>query len=95
MIVAELSLIPVGVGASVSKYVKAALREIEDSGLNVERGAMSTTIEAENLSTLLKAVEKAHEAVFTAGAKRVVTSIKIDERRDKKLSIKSKINALK
>jgi len=95
MIVAELSVIPLGVGASVSKYVKAAMRELEDSGLNIEVGAMSTTIEAENLSTLLNVVEKVHDAVFTAGAKRVVTSVKIDERRGKKLNIKSKINALK
>ncbi len=81
---------------SVSNYVKAALDELEkDKKIRVKPGAMGTIIEAENLHDLFNAVEKAHEAVFRLGVKRVVTEIKIDDRRDKKASIEKKINALK
>ena len=36
-----------------------------------------------------------HEAVFDAGAMRVLTTVKIDERRDKPSSISSKVEAVK
>jgi len=36
-----------------------------------------------------------HEAVLDCGVKRVVTTIKIDERRDKASSISSKVEAVK
>lgn len=96
MIIAELSVVPLGTTSpSVSKYVKTALEELKRSGVKFEVGAMSTTIETENLETLFSAVKMAHEAVFTAGAKRVVTTLKIDDRRDKDASIISKLEALK
>jgi uncharacterized protein (TIGR00106 family) len=95
MIVAELSVVPVGSGTSVSGFVKAVLDVLEKEGVKFELHAMGTVIEAEDLKTLLFAVEKAHEAVFAEGAKRVITTLRIDDRRDKEISIKSKINAVK
>ncbi len=95
MIVAELSVVPLGKDVSISKYVKAALEALKRANLKYEAGAMSTTIEAKNLDELFDAVEMAHEAVFRMGAKRVVTTLKIDDRRDKTLSITSKLGAIR
>ena len=95
MIVAEFSVIPLGEGSSVSRYVKAAVKELKGPGIKVEPSAMGTVIEANDLRTIFDAVERAHEAVFAAGIQRVVTELKIDERRDKELSIQSKLEALK
>ncbi len=94
-VVAELSVVPLGVGPSVSKYVKEALKELRSSGVRVEPGAMGTIIEADDMDKLLEAVKRAHEAVFRAGAIRVVTTLRIDDRRDKELSIESKLAAIK
>lgn len=94
-IIAELSVIPIGLGPSVSKYVKEAIRELKSSNVRVELSSMGTILEADNIDDLLEAVKRAHEAVFKAGAVRVVTTLKIDERRDKKLTIESKLEALK
>jgi len=96
MIIAEFSVIPLGTkDTGVSEYVKAALEVLEkEDRIKVKSGAMGTVIEAENLEKLFKAIEQAHEAVFSAGAKRVVTEIKIDDRRDKEASIEGKIEAL-
>lgn len=80
MVVAEFSVVPV-VSGSLRPYVKAALAEIERSGLKFEVGAMGTTLEGE-LDDILAAIRRAHQAVMAAGAGRLVTSIKIDERRD-------------
>ncbi|MBN2518617.1 MAG: MTH1187 family thiamine-binding protein [Candidatus Altiarchaeota archaeon] len=94
-IVAELSVVPLGVGPSVSKYVKEAIRQLKSGNVRVELGAMGTVLEADDMDDLLEAVKMAHEAVFRAGAVRVVTTLKIDERRDKNLSIESKLKAIK
>jgi len=71
------------------------VKSLDGSGLKTMHGPMSTSLEAENLDLLLAAVRQAHEAVFSAGARRVVTTVKIDDRRDKKHSMASKMDAVK
>jgi uncharacterized protein (TIGR00106 family) len=93
-VVADLSIMPVGEGTSLSKYVKRAVEELKRSGLKVDVGAMSTSVEAENTEELFRAFERAKEALFEMGAKRVYMVIKIDERRDKPISIESKKSAV-
>lgn len=78
MVVAEFSVIPATSG-SLRPYVEAAIEEIRKSGLRFEVDAMGTTVEGE-LDAVLEAVKAAHRAVLAAGAGRVVTSIKIDDR---------------
>ena len=80
MVVAEFSVFPV-VEGSLRPYVKTALAEIDKAGLAHEVGAMGTTLEG-SLDEVLAAIKNAHRAVLAAGAVRVVTSIKIDERKD-------------
>jgi uncharacterized protein (TIGR00106 family) len=97
MIIAELSIIPVGTKTTaVGKYIKAALAELEkQGGIRAKPEAMGTVIEAENLGDLFSAVEKAHNSLFGLGVQRVVTEIKIDDRRDKEATIESKTAALR
>lgn len=95
MIIAQLSIAPVGKEVSVSKYVKLVLETLKKEQVKFEINAMSTVIETADLNTLFDVVEKAHNAVLAAGAERVITELKIDDRRDKDATITSKLNALK
>ncbi len=95
MIIAQLSIAPVGKEVSVSKYVKLVLETLKKEQVKFEINAMSTVIETDDLQTLFDVVEKAHNAVLAAGAERVITELKIDDRRDKDATITSKLNALK
>ncbi len=92
--IVEFSVIPVGGGVSVSEFLVPALKELERRGIRYEVTAMSTIFEAESIKEALKAVEEAHEAVFKTGIKRVITSIRIDDRRDKRVSMKDKVESL-
>lgn len=94
MIVARLSIAPLDKGISVSKYVKIALNEIKKSGLHYEINAMSTVIEAEDIESLMDVVKKAHQAVVDMGSNRIITDLKIDDRRDKEHTIKRKLKSL-
>lgn len=95
MIVADVSVVPIGEGTSVGRFVRRAVEALEASGLRVMPGPMSTSVEAHTLDELFAAVRMAHEAVVGAGAKRVLTTIKIDERLDREHTMASKLEAIR
>jgi len=94
MIIAEFAIFPTSEGISVSKYVKEVIKVIESSGLKHETGGMSTTIEAPDLDTLFKVIEKAHDVLVEMGAKRIHIDLRIDHRLDTDATIESKLKAL-
>lgn len=83
MVVAEISIIPIGTGSpGVSRYVAAAVAELEASGLRCTLHPMGTTVEAESAGPVYAALARAQEAAFEAGLQRIYTVVKVDERRD-------------
>ena len=92
----EINIIPMGTPtSSVSKYVGKALRVLKkEKRINYELTAMGTIIETESLDLLLKIAKKMHLAEFSEKIRRVVTTIKIDDRRDKKSNIKEKVDSV-
>ena len=96
MAVVSISVIPLGTQSpSVGDYIRACvdvLKEYPD--LMVEPTPMSTVVEGD-LGRILEAVHRMHETSFTVGALRVVTHVIIDDRRDKPLTIQSKLGALR
>lgn len=96
MALVEVSVIPVGTPTpSVSQYIARAVKVLEgEKDIKYELTAMGTIIEGD-LKQVLTLVRKMHEAVFNAGVMRVVTTIKIDDRRDKASSMSSKMESLK
>jgi uncharacterized protein (TIGR00106 family) len=90
MAVAEISVVPVGTAnASISNYVVDALRIVKASGLKYELSSMGTNVEGD-VASILALVGRVHDACFKAGAVRVLTTLKIDDRKDKALSIEGK-----
>ncbi|MCX7769623.1 MAG: MTH1187 family thiamine-binding protein [Proteobacteria bacterium] len=94
MAIMEISVVPIGVGSSVSNYVAKCVEVIKRSGLSYEVTAMGTIVEGE-VDKLLELASIVHKVPFEMGAKRVLTNIKIDERVDKKSTIKSKVLSVK
>jgi len=94
MIISQLSIAPIGEGVSVSKYVKTALEVLKRNNVKFKTNDMATIIETRDLETLFRAVKEAHNAVIESGAKRVITELKIDDRRDKNIKMGSKVKAI-
>jgi uncharacterized protein (TIGR00106 family) len=83
MAIAAVSISPVGVGVSVSRYVAAAIAVLEaQDRVRWQLDSMFTTLEGEP-ADLFAVIAAMQEAVFEAGAMRVGTVIKMDERRDR------------
>ncbi len=96
MAMVEVSIVPVGTDSpSVSQYVALALKVLQaEKDLKYELTAMGTILEGD-LGRLLTVVRKMHQSVLDTGVKRVVTTVKIDERRDKASSITGKVASVK
>ena len=94
MIISQLSIAPIGKGTSLSRYVKIVINILKKNNIKFKINDMGTVIETSNLITLFNIVEQAHTAVINSGAKRVITELKIDDRRDKDARIGNKISAL-
>ena len=96
MAIAEVSVVPLGTKTpSVSQYVARAVRILEqEKDIKYEMTAMGTII-AGDLDRILAVVKKMHEGTFGEGVVRVLTTVKIDDRRDKAQGMKEKMNSLK
>lgn len=95
MIISQLSISPIGEGTSLSDFVKKAIDVFKKHQVRFQITDMATIIETEDLDTLFKIVKEAHDAVVNAGAMRVITELKIDDRKDKNVVLGDKITAVK
>jgi uncharacterized protein (TIGR00106 family) len=95
MIIMDISVVPIGTSSpSVSEYVAKVQEALKNAGYITHLHAMGTVIEDKNFDRILGAIKLAHEEAFRAGALRVVTTVKIDERRDKEGSVKQKLESV-
>jgi len=94
MIIASLAIFPTSEGASVSRYVREAIKVIESSGLKSVTGGMNTTIESPDLTTLFEVIQKAHKKMADMGARRIHIDLNVDHRLDKDASILSKLQSI-
>jgi uncharacterized protein (TIGR00106 family) len=94
MIVADISVSVLGENSSISPFVRIAVEALKRSGLKTIPGPSGTGIEAATIDEILAAVRAAHMAVVDAGAKRVVTTLKIDDRRDRPATLETKLRAI-
>ena len=94
MAVADISVVPwYPVAKEEEGYamVDKAIKVIQASGLKYEVGAMSTSVEG-SLPDILALVQKIHQTIFSLGVDRVLTNLRIDEKKSGPLTIESKVN---
>lgn len=95
MAVAQVSVVPVGTaGASISHHVAHCLDVLDATGLKYELNPMGTVIEGE-LRDVLEAIALMHESAFGDDVVRVLTSVALDDRRDKPLTMAGKLAAVR
>jgi uncharacterized protein (TIGR00106 family) len=94
MAIAAVSISPIGLGTSVSRYVAAALDVARaQDRVRYRLDPMFTTLEGE-LGDIYALVRSMQEAVFAAGAERVSTVLKIDDRRDRPVRMEDQVSVV-
>ncbi len=93
MVLLEMSIVPLGLGESVSQYVARCVEIIERSGLSYELHAMGTIVEGE-LGQVLDLMRQCIEEVAKS-ANRVTCTAKIDYRQGVTGGIRSKVASVR
>ena len=86
---AEFSVVPIGKGESVSKYVAECMKIVESSGLPYKINPMGTVLEGD-YDEVMAVIRKCHVRVMELSP-RVITSVKIDDRMGVKNALEKKI----
>ena len=89
----EVSVVPTGTGEpGVSRYVRRAVEIIRASGLEYQVNPMGTCIQGD-WNKVLSTIRQIHDEYERLGCKRIYTTIKVDDRRDKPSSMQHKVDA--
>jgi uncharacterized protein (TIGR00106 family) len=93
-VIADISVVPIGVGVSLSKYVVACEHVLKDAGLETTLHAYGTNIQGD-WDTVFAAIKRCHEVVHEMGAPRVSTVIKVGTRTDRPQTMNDKIKSVR
>ena len=86
----DLTIVPIGVGTSLSSYIAACEEVLDRPGLTTRLHANGTNIEGE-WDEVFAAVKACHEKVHGLGAPRIHTNIKLGTRSDREQSLDDKV----
>ena len=89
----DLTVIPLGVGISLSPYVAACERVLAEAGLKTQLHANGTNIEGD-WDAVFAAVKRCHEVLHEMGAPRISTNIRLGTRIDRAQSMEDKIRSV-
>ncbi|MGB7874083.1 MAG: MTH1187 family thiamine-binding protein [Anaerolineales bacterium] len=92
--IAEFTIIPIGVGVSLSKYVTVCEKILEESGLSYELHANGTNLEGK-WDEVMDAIKTCHERLHEMGVPRIATQIKIGTRTDRAQKMTEKIASVR
>lgn len=92
--IVDLTVIPIGVGVSLSKYVAACEQVLTDAGLTTQLHANGTNIEGE-WDDVFAAIKRCHEVLHEMDAPRVSTVIKVGTRTDRAQTMNDKVDSVK
>ena len=92
-VIADLCLVPIGVGVSVSKYLAACEKVLKDAGLETALHAYGTNIEGD-WDAVFSAIKRCHEVVHEMGAPRITTTLKFGTRTDRAQTMANKVHSI-
>jgi uncharacterized protein (TIGR00106 family) len=92
-VIVDLTIVPIGVGVSLSPYVATCEKILADAGLKIALHANGTNIEGE-WDDVFTAIKCCHEELHSMGAPRIFTVIKLGTRTDKEQAMEDKIRSV-
>ncbi len=95
-VVVDIAVEPIGTSStSISRYVRKVVEVLEREGLKVYPAPSMTSFELDDLTRLGFILKRINDELEKEGVKRIVTILKIDDRRDKETSIEHKLEVIK
>lgn len=92
-VLVDLCIVPLGVGVSLSSYIAACEKVLQEAGLKTALHSYGTNIEGE-WDDVFAAVKRCHEVVHEMGAPRITTTIKAGTRTDRCQTMEDKVRSV-
>jgi uncharacterized protein (TIGR00106 family) len=89
-VIVDFTVIPIGVGVSLSRYIAECQRILNESGLNYQMHANGTNVEGE-WDQVFITIRRCHERLHEIGVPRISTSIKVGTRTDRQTRMEDKL----
>ena len=91
---ADVCVVPIGVGVSVSAYVAVCETVLQEAGLSPKLHAYGTNVEGD-WDVVMGALKRCHEVVHQMGAPRVHTTVRMGTRTDRDQSLDDKVASVR
>lgn len=92
-VIVDVSIVPLGVGVSLSPYVAVCEKILADAGLKTQLHANGTDVEGE-WDEVFNAIRRCHEVIHEMGAPRITTVIKAGTRTDRVQTMEDKVQSV-
>ena len=93
-VIADIAIIPIGVGVSLSKYIAACERVLIEAGLEPSLHANGTNVEGD-WDLVMGAIKACHEQLHEMGVPRIATNLRLGTRIDREPSMDAKLSSVK
>jgi len=93
-VIVDFTVVPVGVGVSLSEYIATCERILQESGLTYELHANGTNVEGE-WEQVFAAIRRCHETLHEMGVPRIHTDIKLGTRTDRSQKMAEKLASVR
>ena len=91
--IADICIIPLGIGISVSRYIAECERIFTEVGLDIKLHAYGTNVEGE-FDQVINALKRCHEHLHSMGVPRISSSVRIGTRIDRNQTMNEKIGSV-
>ena len=92
-VIADLCIVPLGVGVSVSRHVAVCERILADAGLKTHLHAYGTNIEGD-WDAVFAAVKRCHETLHASGVPRITSTLRFGTRTDRNQHMEDKVRSV-
>ena len=93
-VIVDFTVVPVGTGVSLSLYIAAVERVLQEAGLHHELHANGTNVEGE-WDEVMAAIRRCHERLHAMGVPRIHTDIKLGTRSDRDQTMADKLTSVR
>ena len=92
-VIADLCIVPLGVGVSVSKHVAVCERILAEAGLKTHLHAYGTNIEGD-WDAVFAAIKRCHQALHASGVPRITATLRFGTRTDRDQHMEDKVRSV-
>jgi uncharacterized protein (TIGR00106 family) len=92
-VIADLCVVPIGIGLSMGSYIAACEKILARAGLKTRLHGYGTNIEGEWDQVML-AIKECHETLHKMGVPRISSTVRLGTRVDREQTIEDKIRSV-